>query len=226
MHRQLPSLGTPCMSEHREFVKMQYGRKIAQDTCMLATMRTPDWPQAPPGCIGRHNSVPCTVTTNSSSSNVRMYPYSVYTSSCHPDPHRCPKLRNGCSRHRCLSGSALQGLVPSTSADATEIQRALLRSHIAETNSKAALFRSIPLSNLVLQHSVTRYPSGRPASHLYQHSIHPTNHHHSLDQTAACLPGHSIGGAQSVVHLGFQPFPDPTSHSQRSIFTTDLLQRH
>ncbi|CAH8601801.1 unnamed protein product [Dicrocoelium dendriticum] len=66
----------PSNSDHRDYMKLQYGRKIAQDTCMLASMKTPDWSQAPPGFIGRNATVPCTVTTNSSGSALKMYPYS------------------------------------------------------------------------------------------------------------------------------------------------------
>ncbi|CAH8674302.1 unnamed protein product [Schistosoma rodhaini] len=79
MRRQLDGFDSPCISE-REYVKLQYGRKIAQDACLLATMKTPDWSHGSPAFIGKHNIVPCTVTTNSGNSTLKMYPYSVYSS--------------------------------------------------------------------------------------------------------------------------------------------------
>ncbi|CAH8652092.1 unnamed protein product [Heterobilharzia americana] len=103
MRRQLDGFTSPCISD-REYVKLQYGRKIAQDTCLLANVKTPDWSQASPAFIGKHNVVPCTVTTNSGNSSLKMYPYSVYSCACQSDPSQCHKYRSNYLRHRCLSG--------------------------------------------------------------------------------------------------------------------------
>ncbi|CAH8651719.1 unnamed protein product [Heterobilharzia americana] len=71
MRRQLDGFTSPCISD-REYVKLQYGRKIAQDTCLLASVKTLDYSQASPAFIGKHNVVPCMVTTNWCNSSLKI----------------------------------------------------------------------------------------------------------------------------------------------------------
>ncbi|KAF5395029.1 hypothetical protein PHET_08660 [Paragonimus heterotremus] len=220
MHKQPTAYNNPSISEQREYVKLQYGRKIAQDTCMLASVKTPDWSQSPPGLIGRHNAVPCTVTTNSSNSNLKMYPYSVYS-----DTQRCQKLRSGCIRHRCLSGSALQVLLPSTGQEAVGLQP-MGRSNVGHP---------VALSSLFIQPPVTKLTSGRPTSgrlyyhhpsaiHQHSYSHHPVSQLHIHQPIDSCLQNHTfVVGAQHLLsNLGVQPLSNPPS---RGFLHPELIQR-
>ncbi|CAL8087522.1 unnamed protein product [Calicophoron daubneyi] len=229
MHRHLASYGSPCLSEQREYVKLQYGRKIAQDTCMLASMKTPDWSQAPPGFIGRHSAVPCTVTTNSGSSNLKMYPYSVYSCACHPDPHRCSKVRGDCTRHRCLSGSAIHVVLPSSSNEASA-NRSVMRSQILDATGRSGSSigaQPMALSNLAVHPSMTKLTAPRPNSHVYHHHHHSSQSHQQLQhqQPVSCMTNQNVGGAQLLSNYGFQPAMQNTSH-HRVMLNQEMLQRH
>ncbi|CAI2734658.1 unnamed protein product [Schistosoma spindalis] len=152
MRRQLDGFDSPCISE-REYVKLQYGRKIAQDTCLLATMKTPDWSHGSPAFIGKHNIVPCTVTTNSGNSTLKMYPYSVYSCACQSDLSRCHKYRSNYLRHRCLSGPTVAMLLPTARHESTYLSRTAVHSSVFQSCGRGVIDQSIPLSHLVISHS-------------------------------------------------------------------------
>lgn len=219
MHRQLSS------SDHREYVKQQYGRKIAQDTCMIASMKTPDWSQAPPGFIGKHTTVPCTVTTNSSGSALKMYPYS--------DSYRCQKIRSGHPRHRCFSGSAVQVLLPSTSQDALELRSVLLRPHPVEAGHRSRFLQPACASTLMGQSQQTKLClPGRPMSGVYHHELARHSHHrhqHHLHPTS-CLPNATpIGDRHLLSNFGFQPLSAAAAaatHRQCMLANPCILEPH
>ncbi|THD26754.1 hypothetical protein D915_002456 [Fasciola hepatica] len=224
MHRQSNSFAMPCASEQREYVKLQYGRKIAQDTCMLASMKTPDWSHSSPGFIGRHSSVPCTVTTNSSNSNLKMYPYTVYSCACHSDHHHCQKLRSNCTRHRCLSNSAIHVLLPSSSHDPIGMNnQTLLRSQVLEVTARNGLSRPIPL--IVPQPTMPKINPITPASNFYLRTppSHHHNHHH-LHQPSSCHPSQNF----HTQLIGFPTMSNPSAHHHhhRAALNQDVLQRH
>ncbi|KAH8865930.1 hypothetical protein EWB00_009092 [Schistosoma japonicum] len=143
MRRQMDGFGSPCISE-REFVKLQYSRKIAQDTCLLATMKTPDWSQTS-AFVGKHSVVPCTVTTNSGNSTLKMYPYSVYSCACPSDLNRFHKYRSNYLRHRCFSGPTVAMLLPAA-CEPTSLPRTAIHSSVFENCGLAVTDQSIRLS--------------------------------------------------------------------------------
>ncbi|CAH8870347.1 unnamed protein product [Trichobilharzia szidati] len=151
MRRQLDGFASPCISD-REYVKLQYGRKIAQDTCLLASVKTPDWSQASPAFIGKHNIVPCTVTTNSGNSSLKMYPYSVYSCACQSDPNRCHKYRPNYLRHRCLSGPTVAMLLPTAAHESAAFSRTAGQSSVFENCGRVVTNQSIPLSHILISH--------------------------------------------------------------------------
>ncbi|CAH8584723.1 unnamed protein product [Schistosoma turkestanicum] len=168
MRRQLDGFDSPCISE-REYVKLQYGRKIAQDTCLLASMKTPDWSQGSPAFIGKHNIVPCTVTTNSGNSTLKMYPYSVYSCACQSNPSRCHKYRPNYLRHRCPSGPTVAMLLPTAAHESTSLSRTTIHSSLFENCRRGVTNQSIPLNQLIISHS----PGSKMTSNLSHLNICP-----------------------------------------------------
>lgn len=197
MHRQLEAYPNPCISE-REYVKLQYGRKIAQDTCLLASMKTPDWSQGSPVFIGRQNVIPCTVTTNSSSSNLKMYPYSVYSCACHSDDHRCHKYRVGCLRNRCSSGSMVNMFLPAVLSEANIFPHAGVRSELLEHTGRPVTQSFLMSAHSLMQHSVKQ----RRTSNDLRHNIY--HQPMSLDLTTSFLEPHLKLQHVSSTHSRFE----------------------
>ncbi|KAK4476001.1 hypothetical protein MN116_001235 [Schistosoma mekongi] len=152
MRRQMDGFDSPCISE-REFVKLQYSRKIAQDTCLLATMKTPDWSQTSSAFFGKHSVVPCTVTTNSGNSTLKMYPYSVYSCACPSDLNRFHKYRSNYSRHRCLPGPTVAMFLP-TAREPTSHPRTAIHSSVFENYGLAVMDQSVRLSHINFPSSI------------------------------------------------------------------------
>ncbi|VDD79451.1 unnamed protein product [Mesocestoides corti] len=64
--------------EARSALKCEYVRKIAADACMVGSLPTPQSTRVPPGLIRANEFYPCTYTTSSGYSGMKIYPYSDY----------------------------------------------------------------------------------------------------------------------------------------------------
>ncbi|VEL19786.1 unnamed protein product [Protopolystoma xenopodis] len=70
------------MASREECAKQIYGRKIALDACLVGELKAPNWRQNSSG-YAKISVPPCTFTTASGGSGMKMYPYSTQTS-CEP----------------------------------------------------------------------------------------------------------------------------------------------
>lgn len=216
---------------------------------MLASMKTPDWSQAPPGFIGRHNSVPCTVTTSSTSSSLKMYPYSVYSSSSTADLNRCVKQRTtNCIRHRCPSGSTMPVVLPPSSSrrDATAapvmgLPNALLqrchqlqldaagRAAAVAAAANCGLMHSVPLSNFIAQSAPFHKLNLVPTSYGRSLGSSGDHHHqqlHSTQQPLAPAVNHEQQQQHLFPGLNFHSFSSTQPYQHRStVFNSEPLPR-